>query len=78
MPDHDPRGGAYSARPADFARPILQHLRALIHQTGPEVLDQQGENQRHPPATHRHHAGMAGRRQETPLEIREMLKAAHR
>ncbi len=37
MPNHDPRVDAYIAKSADFAQPILQHLRALIHKTCPEV-----------------------------------------
>ena len=37
MPSHDPRVDAYIAKSADFAQPILQHLRTLIHKTCPEV-----------------------------------------
>ncbi|HEV3023611.1 MAG TPA: DUF1801 domain-containing protein, partial [Pirellulales bacterium] len=33
----DPRVDAYIARAADFAQPILRHLRILIHSTCPEV-----------------------------------------
>ncbi len=32
----DPRIDAYIARQADFARPILEHLRAMIHEACPE------------------------------------------
>ncbi|BAI97319.1 hypothetical protein Sj15T_17590 [Sphingobium sp. TA15] len=43
----DPRIDAYIARQADFARPILAHLRALIHaaspETGPEIGPEVGE-----------------------------------
>jgi uncharacterized protein YdeI (YjbR/CyaY-like superfamily) len=37
MPNRDPRVNAYIARSADFARPILEHLRTLIHAACPEV-----------------------------------------
>ena len=32
----DPRVDAYIARQADFARPILEHLRAVVHAACPE------------------------------------------
>ena len=34
---HDPRIDAYIARQADFARPILDHLRRIVHAAAPEV-----------------------------------------
>lgn len=34
---HDPRIDAYIARQADFARPILDHLRAAVHSACPET-----------------------------------------
>jgi len=34
---HDPRIDEKIARAADFARPILEHLRALVHRTIPEA-----------------------------------------
>jgi uncharacterized protein YdeI (YjbR/CyaY-like superfamily) len=34
---HDPRIDAYIARQADFARPILEHLRRIVHEAAPEV-----------------------------------------
>lgn len=37
MANHDPRVDAYIAKSADFARPVLDHLRELIHQACPEV-----------------------------------------
>lgn len=37
MSNHDPRVDAYIARSAEFARPILQHLRAVVHAACPEV-----------------------------------------
>jgi uncharacterized protein YdeI (YjbR/CyaY-like superfamily) len=37
MPKTDPRFDAYIARAAPFARPILTHLRALVHQAVPDV-----------------------------------------
>jgi uncharacterized protein YdeI (YjbR/CyaY-like superfamily) len=35
--DRDPRVDAYIARQADFARPILEHIRALMHRACPEA-----------------------------------------
>ena len=37
MANHDPRIDAYIAKSAGFARPILEHLRALVHEACPEV-----------------------------------------
>lgn len=37
MANHDPRVDAYIAKSADFARPILEQLRASVHATCPEV-----------------------------------------
>jgi uncharacterized protein YdeI (YjbR/CyaY-like superfamily) len=37
MTTNDPRVDAYIAKSADFARPILKHLRQLVHATCPEV-----------------------------------------
>ncbi len=37
MPQHDPRIDAYIARQADFARPILEYLRAVVHEACPVV-----------------------------------------
>ncbi|MRX11185.1 hypothetical protein GJ697_25500 [Pseudoduganella sp. FT25W] len=37
MPTTDPRVDAYIAKSADFAQPILEHLRAVVHETCPEV-----------------------------------------
>jgi uncharacterized protein YdeI (YjbR/CyaY-like superfamily) len=37
MPTKDPRIDAYIAKSADFARPILAHLRKLVHAACPEV-----------------------------------------
>ncbi len=34
---HDPRIDAYITRQADFARPILEHLRAAVHAACPEA-----------------------------------------
>jgi uncharacterized protein YdeI (YjbR/CyaY-like superfamily) len=33
----DPRIDAYIARKAEFARPILEHLRRIVHEAAPEV-----------------------------------------
>ena len=37
MGKRDPRIDAYIAAAAPFARPILEHLRAVVHETCPEV-----------------------------------------
>lgn len=37
MPSTDPRIDAYIARSAEFARPILSRLRAVVHRACPEV-----------------------------------------
>lgn len=37
MPVLDPRVDAYIAKSAEFAQPILAHLRALVHEACPEV-----------------------------------------
>jgi hypothetical protein len=35
----DPRIDAYIARSADFAKPILNHFRSLVHEACPEVVE---------------------------------------
>jgi len=37
MPNYDKRIDAYIARSADFAKPILTHLRAVVHEACPDV-----------------------------------------
>ena len=37
MPTNDPRIDAYISKSADFAQPILRHLRRIIHAACPEV-----------------------------------------
>ncbi len=37
MGKRDPRVDAYIARSAEFARPILRHIRAVVHEACPEV-----------------------------------------
>lgn len=39
MPVHDPRVDAYIAKSADFAQPILRHLRSLVHEACPQVQE---------------------------------------
>lgn len=39
MPNKDPRIDAYVAKAADFARPILMHLRQLIHKGCPDATE---------------------------------------
>lgn len=39
MPTKDPRVDAYIAKSAEFAKPILEHLRALIHKTCSDVQE---------------------------------------
>jgi uncharacterized protein YdeI (YjbR/CyaY-like superfamily) len=37
MPSNDPRIDAYIERSADFAKPILEHIRKLVHKACPDV-----------------------------------------
>jgi len=37
MAHHDPRVDAYIAKSADFARPVLEHIRAVVHAACPET-----------------------------------------
>ena len=39
MPTTDPRVDEYIAKSAEFAQPILAHLRAVIHAACPEVKE---------------------------------------
>jgi uncharacterized protein YdeI (YjbR/CyaY-like superfamily) len=39
MEKYDPRVDAYIARSADFAKPILEHLRKLVHDTSPLLTE---------------------------------------
>ena len=39
MGKKDPRVDAYIAKSADFAKPILSHLRKLVHQACPDVVE---------------------------------------
>ena len=39
MPTRDPRIDAYIAKSADFARPILAHLREVVHAACPDVQE---------------------------------------
>lgn len=39
MPKTDPRVDAYIEKSADFAQPILKHLRALVHDACPDVTE---------------------------------------
>ncbi|MGN6513727.1 MAG: YdeI/OmpD-associated family protein [Lysobacteraceae bacterium] len=39
MPDRDPRIDAYIANAADFARPILERARAIVHEACPQVQE---------------------------------------
>lgn len=39
MPTTDPRIDDYIDKSADFAKPILKHLRKLVHQSCPEVVE---------------------------------------
>ena len=40
MPNIDPRIDAYIAKSADFAKPILKHIRAVVHEACPEVEEE--------------------------------------
>lgn len=39
-PKHNPKVDAYADQAEDFAKPIFAHLRALIHTTCPEVVEE--------------------------------------
>jgi len=39
MPNKDPRVDAYIEKSADFAKPILNHLRKLIHKASPKISE---------------------------------------
>lgn len=39
MEKYDPRVDAYIAKSADFAKPILEHLRKLVHDTSPLLTE---------------------------------------
>ncbi|MBC8053977.1 MAG: YdeI/OmpD-associated family protein [Sphingobacteriaceae bacterium] len=39
MEKYDPRIDAYIEKSADFAKPILTHLRQLVHQASPNILE---------------------------------------
>ncbi|HET7845352.1 MAG TPA: YdeI/OmpD-associated family protein [Xanthomonadales bacterium] len=39
MPNRDPRIDAYIARAPEFARPVLEHLRAVVHEACPDVQE---------------------------------------
>lgn len=39
MEKYDPRVDAYIDRAADFAQPILKHIRQLVHQACPELIE---------------------------------------
>jgi uncharacterized protein YdeI (YjbR/CyaY-like superfamily) len=39
MPTRDPRVDAYIAKSAEFARPILKHIRKLVHVGCPDVME---------------------------------------
>jgi uncharacterized protein YdeI (YjbR/CyaY-like superfamily) len=40
MGTRDPRVDAYIAKSADFAKPILTHLRQVVHETCPDVVEE--------------------------------------
>ena len=39
MPKQDPRIDAYIAKSAEFAQPILKHLRKIVHTACPDVQE---------------------------------------
>ena len=39
MPTIDPRIDAYIERSADFAQPLLKHIRKLVHKAAPEIVE---------------------------------------
>jgi len=39
MEQYDPRVDAYIAKSADFAKPVLQHIRKLVHEASPLITE---------------------------------------
>ncbi|MCH5716980.1 DUF1801 domain-containing protein [Niabella hibiscisoli] len=39
MPTFDPKVDAYIARAADFAKPVLEHFRAIVHKASPDITE---------------------------------------
>ena len=39
MPNKDPRVDAYIEKSADFAKPVLTHLRKLVHKASPNISE---------------------------------------
>jgi uncharacterized protein YdeI (YjbR/CyaY-like superfamily) len=39
MEQYDPRVDAYIEKAADFAKPILKHIREVVHQASPEITE---------------------------------------
>jgi uncharacterized protein YdeI (YjbR/CyaY-like superfamily) len=60
MPATDPRIDAYIAAQADFARPILEHIRRLVHEAAPEAEETIKWGMPHFTVGGRIMAGMAG------------------
>ena len=56
MPTTDPRVDAYLAAAPDFARPILEHLRALVHRAVPDAVETMKWSRPH----FEHHGLLAG------------------
>ena len=56
MPTTDPRVDAYVAAAPDFARPILEHLRALVHRAVPDAVETMKWSRPH----FEHHGLLAG------------------
>lgn len=56
MPTTDPRVDAYVAAAPDFARPILAHLRALVHRAVPDAVETMKWSRPH----FEHHGLLAG------------------
>lgn len=39
MPTFDPKVDAYIAKAADFAKPILEHFRTIVHKASPDITE---------------------------------------
>jgi uncharacterized protein YdeI (YjbR/CyaY-like superfamily) len=39
MPDKDPRIDAYIEKSADFAKPVLTHIRKIVHKASPKITE---------------------------------------
>lgn len=75
MPAHDARIDAYIAKSALFARPILEHLRAVVHEACPDVEESMKWSAPHFTHAGKILAGMAAFKQHAAFAV-PMLDAS--